>query len=57
MEWNKVNTEKLVQLYEKETTLWDVKSAERKDSQTRLNALNMIANVFGIDIAIIEKKI
>ncbi|KAK5644286.1 hypothetical protein RI129_008131 [Pyrocoelia pectoralis] len=57
MEWTKGNTTRLIELYEKETCLWDIISPEHKNSQTRLDALNSIAKELQVDVANVEKKI
>lgn len=57
MEQTRRNTIRLIELYEKETCLWDIMSAEHKNSQTRLDAFNSIAKVLGTNVDTIEKKI
>lgn len=56
MEQTRRNTIRLIELYEKETCLWDIMSAEHKNSQTRF-AFNSIAKVLGTNVDTIEKKI
>jgi hypothetical protein len=54
IEWNKTNTEKLIQLYDKKTVVWDVMYADH-NSQTHSDALNENAKEFRTDILSMEK--
>lgn len=57
MEWSKANTVKLIQLYGQHTVLWDIASADHKNSNNRFDALHAIAQAIDCDTATVERKI
>lgn len=57
MEWTKCRTTKLIELFEQESVLWNVRSAHHKNSNSRVDALQRIAEALGSKSDEIEKKL
>ncbi|KAG8241496.1 hypothetical protein J6590_085843 [Homalodisca vitripennis] len=47
----------LIELYEQETVLWNIRNSSHKHSNTRTDALKRIADVIGKPIEEVEKKL
>ncbi|KAK9870486.1 hypothetical protein WA026_023832 [Henosepilachna vigintioctopunctata] len=57
MEWTKCRTTKLIELFEQESVLWNVRSAHHKNSNSRVDALQRISEALGSKSDEIEKKL
>ncbi|KAG8251755.1 hypothetical protein J6590_072948 [Homalodisca vitripennis] len=57
MEWPKCKVAKLIELYEQETVLWNIRNSSHKNSNTRTDALKRVADVMEKPIEEVEKKL
>ncbi|KAG8332140.1 uncharacterized protein LOC124372360 [Homalodisca vitripennis] len=57
MEWTNDKVCQLIELYRDKPVLWDCRLKGYKDRNKKQDALQEIADVFGVDKAVVEKKI
>ncbi|KAF5304268.1 hypothetical protein FQA39_LY09795 [Lamprigera yunnana] len=57
MEWTNAKVCELIELYRNRPVLWDCRLKEYKDRNKKQDALQEIADTFGVDKQVVEKKI
>ncbi|KAF5283942.1 hypothetical protein FQA39_LY17194 [Lamprigera yunnana] len=57
MEWTNAKVCELIELYRDRPVLWDCRLKEYKDRNKKQDALQEIADTFGVDKQVVEKKI
>ncbi|KAF5286323.1 hypothetical protein FQA39_LY04221 [Lamprigera yunnana] len=57
MEWTNAKVCELIELYRDRPVLWDCRLKEYKDRNKKQDALQEIADTFGVDKKVVEKKI
>lgn len=57
MDWSKWKVSRLIELFEQETVLWNVTSANHKNSNTRHDALQRIATAMECTVNEVDKKL